>query len=221
MAVVGVLVETEVSGQHNAVTHLVAEIAQRDLHDAVGIPGARADCVLRGRHAEQHDRGDAEVGELAHLLPQRLARVLQNPGERADRLGLVDAFADEERRDEIVDAHLGLGDETPHGGRAAKPTGSTRGERHTGILRPGAARTFGERLGERDEHGRHRVLVGHRGNPQARARRGLCRDRADADDHPRDGVDTRGVDERAHGGCGGEEDRVRGLRGGDPVGGSV
>ncbi len=124
-------------------------------------PVASFDC----RDAEQHDRGDAEVGELADLLPQRLTRVLQDAGQRADRLRLVDAFADEERSDEIVDADLGLGDETSHRGRAAKATGSTRGKRHTGILRLGATRTFGERLGERHEHRRHRVLIGHRGDP--------------------------------------------------------
>ena len=47
MAVVGVLVEAVVGHQHERVADLVAQVAQRDLHDAVGRVGARAARVLR------------------------------------------------------------------------------------------------------------------------------------------------------------------------------
>ena len=42
MAVVGVLVEAVVGHEHERVADLVAQVAQRDLHDAVGVVGARA-----------------------------------------------------------------------------------------------------------------------------------------------------------------------------------
>jgi hypothetical protein len=37
-------------------------------------------------HAEEDDGGHAEVGQLGHLLAQRLAGVLHHPGQRGDRL---------------------------------------------------------------------------------------------------------------------------------------
>ena len=42
VAVVGVLVEAEVGHEHERVADLVAQVAQRHLHDAVGVPGAAA-----------------------------------------------------------------------------------------------------------------------------------------------------------------------------------
>ena len=52
----GVLVDAEIGHQHDLVADLAAQLAQRDLDDAVGVERRRADLVLDGRHAEQHHR---------------------------------------------------------------------------------------------------------------------------------------------------------------------
>ena len=62
VAVVGVLVEAEVGHEHEVVADLVAEVAQRDLDDAVGVPRLRALGVLVLGDAEEDDGGDAELG---------------------------------------------------------------------------------------------------------------------------------------------------------------
>ena len=156
--------------------------------------------LVRG-HAEQHDRGDAEVRELAHLLAQRLTRVLHDAGQRGDRLWLVDAFTHEERRDEVVDAQLRLGDETAERGRAPEPAGPARGEGHPRILRA-------QHLDQHCDHRRDRVLVGHRGDGHAQVDRRFRGDRSDAHDHRRHAVDARSGDERGHRRGRREEDRV-------------
>ena len=66
----------------DVVADLVPQVAQRDLHDAVGVPGPGALGVLVLRDAEQDDAGDAEVGQLGDLLAQRLAGVLHDAGQR-------------------------------------------------------------------------------------------------------------------------------------------
>ena len=46
VAVVGVLVEAQVGDEHDVVAHLVAQVAERELHDAVGVPRLAAGRVL-------------------------------------------------------------------------------------------------------------------------------------------------------------------------------
>ena len=121
MAVIGVLVEAEIGEQHELVTDLVAEILQRDLDDAVRIPCARTLGILRCGYAEQDHAGDPERRELGDLLAQRLACVLHDSRQRRDRLRLVDAFAHEERRDEVVDGQPGLGGHAAQRGRPSQP----------------------------------------------------------------------------------------------------
>ena len=109
VAVVGVLVEAVVGHQHERVADLVAQVAQRDLHHAVGVVGA----ANRGRPwwsgtPKRITAGHAEVGERVHLLAQALLRVLHDARHRHDRLGRVDALLHEQRRDEVVDARGGL-----------------------------------------------------------------------------------------------------------------
>ena len=130
MAVVGVLVEAVVGHEHQRVPHLVAQVAQRDLHDAVGVVGARAAGVLRGGHAEQDDRGHTEIGQRPHLLAEALLGVLHDAGHRHDRLRRVEAFLHEQRRDQIVDRQPGLGHQPPHRGRAAQPAHAPSRKRH-------------------------------------------------------------------------------------------
>ena len=112
MPVVGVLVEAVVGHQHELVADLVAQVAQRDLHDAVGArrrPTPSAS--FAARDAEEDHRGHAEVGERPHLLAEALLRVLHDARHRDDRLGRVDALLHEQRRDEVVDRHACLGHE--------------------------------------------------------------------------------------------------------------
>ena len=92
---------------------------------------------LCGRHAEEDHRRDAEVGELADLLAERLAGVLHDAGEAGDGLRLVDALPHEQRGDEVVDAQAGLGDQPPQGRRAAQPPQPALGERPRSVRLPG------------------------------------------------------------------------------------
>ena len=55
--------------------------------------------VLVRRDPEQDDRPDAERGQLGDLLAQALAGVLDDAGQRHDRLRVGDALADEQRGD--------------------------------------------------------------------------------------------------------------------------
>ena len=130
VAVVGVLVDAEVGDEHHLVADLGAQVGERELHDAVGIPGAGALGVLVGGHAEEDHAGDAEGGELADLLAERLAGVLHHAGQAGDRLRLGDALPHEQRRDQVVDGDAGLGDEAAQGRGAAQPAEPALGEGH-------------------------------------------------------------------------------------------
>ena len=68
------------------VADVVTQVRERELHDAVGVGGAGARRVLALGDPEEDDRADPEVGQLGHLLAERLTRVLHDAGERADRL---------------------------------------------------------------------------------------------------------------------------------------
>ena len=80
----------------------------------------------------------AEVGQLVDLLAQALAGVLDDAGQRGDRLRLVDALAHEQRGDELAHVEAGLGDELAHRDGATQAaraghgelTGHTRSVRH-------------------------------------------------------------------------------------------
>ena len=104
--VVGVLVEAEVGHQHQFVTDGGAQGAQRQLDDAVGIPGPAALGVLVLGHAEEDQAGHAERGQPLGLGDQRVEGVLDWPGMEAIGTGDVDALAHEERRNQIVDVQM-------------------------------------------------------------------------------------------------------------------
>ena len=82
--------------------------------------------------------------DLGH---QRGPGVLRHAGQRLDGVRLVDAFADEQRGDEIVDGQTALGDETAHRRGPAQPSEATRlaGEVAVPALSPpeGDHRIFG------------------------------------------------------------------------------
>ena len=109
------------------VADVVAKVAERQLHDAVGVPGLRALGVLAERDPEQDDRRDAERGQLGDLLAQALPRVLHDAGQRRDRLRLVDALAHEQRRDQVVDGQPGLGHQPAQGAEVRSRRGRCSG----------------------------------------------------------------------------------------------
>ena len=206
MTVVGVLVEAVVGHQHERIADFVAQRAQRDLHDAVGRVGLRAAGVLVRRDAEEHDRGYTEPGQRAHLLAQAFLRVLHDTRHRSNRLGRVDAFLHEQRRDQIVDAHVMLGDEPPERRRTAKPAHPVFGERHGSILSVSSTRSAWRtalRRGRRSCGDRPR-----RRTTSPRSRAVSRRDRADRHDAQRRSVGTDRVAEVRDRGRRRERDRV-------------
>jgi hypothetical protein len=81
------------------------------LHDAVRIERAGADVVLDRWDAEEDHPSHTEPGQLGNLLAEALAGVLHDAGERHDLARLVDAFANEQRGDQIGHRDVALGDE--------------------------------------------------------------------------------------------------------------
>ena len=144
--VVGVLVEAAVRHHDQPIADLVAQVPQRQLHDAVRVPGLGALGVLAPRDPEEDDGGHAERGELGHLLAQALPRVLDDAGQRGDGLRLVDPLPDEERRHQVVDREAGLGHEPAEGRRGAQAAGSVLGERHGADARTSREPTASGRL---------------------------------------------------------------------------
>ena len=149
-------------------------------------PSAASACEpvasFAARDAEEDHARDAEPGELAHLFAQALLRVLHDARHRHDRLGRVDAFLHEERRDEIVDPKPVLGDEPPQRRRAAQPAQPPFGKApcrrcYLGELeRP---EPFEQRRVDEAVDG---VRVGLDVDAQAPLAGGRRRDRADRDD---------------------------------------
>ena len=131
MAVVGVLVEAVVGHEHERRRRL-----------------RRAGCAARPARRRRGRRPANPVASLAAGTPKRItpgtpssasARTslrrlscvcCTTPGIDDDRLGRVDAFLHEQRRDEVVDAEPVLGDQPPQRGRAPQPAEATFGERH-------------------------------------------------------------------------------------------
>ncbi len=93
--------------------------------------------VLGRRQPEEDDGGHAHVGQLVHLLAERVAGVLEHAGQRRDLAGRVGVLADEQRDDEVVDRHPRLGDEPAQGGRAAQPAEPALRKAHGSMLRRG------------------------------------------------------------------------------------
>ena len=81
VAVVGVLIHTEVRNQYDLIAKVFPEVAQRNLDDAVWVPCLGAFGVFVQRQAEQDYRRHAKTNQLLHLSPERVLRVLGNTGE--------------------------------------------------------------------------------------------------------------------------------------------
>jgi hypothetical protein len=111
VTVAGVLVEAEIGHQDDVVTELVAQVAQCDLGDAVGVPGATADLVLGRRDAkEQTPRTPTRTS--ADLVTSEATVCWKWPGNERNRARLEDALGDEERRHEVVGGEGGFGDQS-------------------------------------------------------------------------------------------------------------
>ena len=119
----------------------------------VRVPRAGALGVLVGGHPEEDHAGDAEGGQLADLLAERLAGVLHDAGQAGDRLRLGDALAHEQRRHQVVDRDAGLGDEAAQRRGAAQPAQPALGEGHGVRLPAGRVRSPGRPGPRRSVHG--------------------------------------------------------------------
>ena len=124
VAVIGVLVDAQIGHQHHSIADLGRQIGQAQLHNSLRIEGLRADGIFGGRHSEQDHGSDAEVSQLLHLGAHAVAGVLHDARERCDRQWPVDAFADEQRGDEVADVEAGLGDEVAERSRTAQSSGA-------------------------------------------------------------------------------------------------
>ena len=120
VAMVGVLVHAQVGHQNHVVAHLVTKVTQGHLDDAVRVPGLGADGVLAVGYPEEDDGRDPQVTQCGHFGPQAGPGVLDDAGQRIHGLWIVDALADEQRGDQVVNRQAGLGDEAPHGGGTAQ-----------------------------------------------------------------------------------------------------
>ena len=76
MTVGGVLVHAEVGDEHHLLSHLVAQVAQGGLDDAVRVERTGPHLVLVGGHPEQHHSRHAQCRQLRHFLADRLSGVL-------------------------------------------------------------------------------------------------------------------------------------------------
>ena len=130
VAVVRVLVDAQVGDEDHVVAHLLAQVGERQLDDAMGIPRTGPFGILAARNSEQDHARDAEPSELRHLLAERITGVLHDARETRDRLRLADALPHEERRDEIIDRHARLGNQPTQSRGAAEPAQPALGEGH-------------------------------------------------------------------------------------------
>ena len=128
VAVVGVLVEAEVGHELDLVAESLAQSAQRQLHDPVGVRSTRPGRILGRRHSEEDGRRHAHGDEFLDLDLDRGQIELGHPGQRRDRLRGIDSLPHEDRRDQVSGSEHRFGDESTQCGRAAQSTQPTLGE---------------------------------------------------------------------------------------------
>jgi hypothetical protein len=122
--VVGVLVDAEVGHENHLVTDLVAQVLQRHLDDAIGVPRLGTDGVLLPGDPEEDDGRDAEIPQRRDLGAKAGPGVLNDAREGLHGLGFVNALTYEEGCDQIIDRQSRLSHEAAKGSRAAQTTGS-------------------------------------------------------------------------------------------------
>ena len=107
MAMRRVLAEADVGDQRERRLRLLQR-ADGELHDALGVIGARGGLVLVGGDPEQQHRRDAELRDRGRLLGEVRDRQALDAGHRLDRLPPVGSVRDEQRVDEMVGRQVGL-----------------------------------------------------------------------------------------------------------------
>jgi hypothetical protein len=127
VAVVGVFAEADV-GDHHQFGRRVLGSPHHARNEAVVVPRVAARGILVVRDAEQHQR-------LHSIARQALHRVLQLPlGDAGhsrhfrDRQGIVDAFLDEQRLDQVVGGDGGLAHQGAQCARLTEPAETGGGE---------------------------------------------------------------------------------------------
>ena len=135
VAVVGELVQAQVGHHDEPVPHLRLHVPDGPVQDAVRVQGGAADGVARGRHAEQHDAAQAQLGGLGRGGLERVRGVLHDARHRGDRHGLGGALLDEGRQDQLGGVQARLGDEAAHRGGPAQTPGTVQREGHDGVTR--------------------------------------------------------------------------------------
>ena len=110
VAVARVLAEADVGDQRQS-RHLGPHGAECALHDAVGVPGARALLVLLLGDAEQQHRADPECVERRALAHDLVDRALRDPVESGDRAYDTLTGAGEKRHHDVVEGQLRLAHE--------------------------------------------------------------------------------------------------------------
>ena len=113
MPVAGVFVNTEIGYDDKVITVVIFEILHGELHHPVGVPRLRPLRVFVLGNTEQDHARHTEVDKLAHLLAQRFSTVLHLPRQRPDRLGMIDAFPNKQRSDEVIRSEPGFADHPP------------------------------------------------------------------------------------------------------------
>ena len=86
MTMRGVLIETEIRHENNAITKRVAQLTQCDLNDAIWVPGARPNVVLGFGNPKEDDSRNTEAYEIGNLGTKRTKGVLHDARNRCDRL---------------------------------------------------------------------------------------------------------------------------------------
>ena len=143
VAVVGVLVEAEVGHEHESSPTSSRRSRSATCTMPSGSQASEPVGVLVRRDAEQdHRRARRGRPARATSLRSDSPGVLDDAGQRGDRLRLVDALPHEQRGDQVVDREAGLGHEPAQGRRAAQPAEAALGERHGGDARTWRAPRF-------------------------------------------------------------------------------
>ena len=128
MAVVGVFAEADV-GDHHQFRRRPLGPPHHARHQAVAVPGVAARGILVVRDAEQHQRLHPVARQALHHVLQLALGDARDAGHLGDRQGIVDAFLDEDRLDQVVGGDGGLAHQAAQRLGLAQPAQTGGGER--------------------------------------------------------------------------------------------
>ena len=81
-----VLIDAQVSHDDHVIAHCCPQVAKRHLNNAVRVICTRANCILFNRNPKQNHSAHAEIAQRNYFRHQRFTGVLNNPGQRHNRL---------------------------------------------------------------------------------------------------------------------------------------